>query len=188
MVRAMEEAPGGAPRRGRPPVLDRDRLITVAAGMDPRALTMTGVARELGVATSALYRWVSDREALLDLVSSTMLDRILPGQEPTASSWRAWLTTWAHNVRREFGAVPGFAARVLTGPHRDPAHGRLEAAGVHAFTAAGHPPDRARQCWYAFAVAVVGWVAVEHGHDDPAGEPRDFDALLEILLRGTAPG
>jgi AcrR family transcriptional regulator len=133
----MDRAPGPAPRRGRPPLLSQDKLVTVAARMAPETLTMAGVAAELGVSTSALYRWVPDREALLDMVSDTMAARILPADSPTGENWREWLTEWARNVRREFRAVPGFAVRVLTGPHRAAGHDRLNQAGVRAFTAAG---------------------------------------------------
>jgi AcrR family transcriptional regulator len=183
----MDRAPGRTPRRGRPPTLDRDKLVTAAARMSPETLTMAAVAAELGVSTSALYRWVADREALLDLVSTTMAARTLPGGPPEPADWRDWLIGWAHNVRREFGAVPGFAVRVLTGPHRAAGHDPLEQAGVRAFTAAGLDPARARQCWYAFGIAVLGWTAAEHGGGLFGEAPGDFDALLDILIDGSVP-
>lgn len=148
---------------------------------------MSAVARELGVSTSALYRWVADREALLDLVSSTMAERITPAGTPSRDDWQDWLREWAHNVRREFNAVPGFAVRVLTGPHRHAGHAHLEHAGVHAFTIAGADPDDAHQYWYAFSAAVVGWVAAEHSGNYPRTARMNFTALLQILLRGTDP-
>ena len=65
------------PRRGRPAELDLDRIVAVAGRMDPQRLTMSAVATELGVATSALYRWVDGRDGLLDLVSERLVARIL---------------------------------------------------------------------------------------------------------------
>jgi AcrR family transcriptional regulator len=183
----MDRAPGPAPRRGRPPLLSQDKLVTVAARMAPETLTMAGVAAELGVSTSALYRWVPDREALLDMVSDTMAARILPADSPTGENWREWLTEWARNVRREFRAVPGFAVRVLTGPHRAAGHDRLNQAGVRAFTAAGTDPLRAQQCWHAFSVSVLGWTAAEHSDVLPGATAMDFDTLLQILLDGSVP-
>lgn len=179
----FDESPG-PPRRGRPAVLSRRRLVTVAARMDPATLTMSAVAAELGVGPSALYRWVSDREGLLDLVSDSMAQRILPAGEPTADTWREWLTEWAHNVRREFAEVPGFALRVLTGPHRSVGHDPLHERGVRAFTLAGLDLDDAFQCWYAFSVAVAGWVVAEGNSELPRPVEMRFEALLRILLAG----
>jgi len=152
--------------------------------MDPANLTMSAVAAELGVSPSALYRWVADREALLDLVGITMVERIMPASEARSDNWQEWLTEFAYNVRREFAAVPGFAVRILTGPHRQSAHAPLNQAGVQAFTAAGAAPDYAQQCWYAFSIAVLGWTAAEHAGTLPGPIPMDFDVLLRILLCG----
>lgn len=168
-------------------MLSLDKLVTTAAAMDPQTLTMAAVAGELGVSTSALYRWVHDREALLDLVSATMVERILPGRAAGAADWQDWLTEWAHNVRREFGTVPGFAARVLSGPHRPASHEQLNQAGVRTFTTAGADAELAQQCWYVFSVAVLGWITAENTNLQHANQtPMDFDVLLQVLLRGSA--
>lgn len=176
---------GAHPRRGRPPLLTLDRLVNAAARTDPATLTMAAVAADLGVSTSALYRWVADREALLDLVSITIVERILPDYAATASNWRQWLNTWAENVRREFGAVPGFAARVLAGTHREVAHQRLHAAGVQAYLAAGADPELAARCWSAFSIAVLGWAAAEHAAAPAPDTSGSFDTLLQVLLDGS---
>jgi AcrR family transcriptional regulator len=183
----VSSPPAETPRRGRPPVQDLDRIVSVAAAMDPGRLTMAAVAAQLDVSPSALYRWVADRDALLDLVSATMARRILPTWSPGGDDWQDWLLEWAHNVRREFTAVPGFALRVLTGPHREAGHTALEQAATRAFVAGGATPDDARQYWYVFSAAVVGWITVEQGRAFPASVPMDFDVLLEVLLRGTGP-
>lgn len=143
------------------------------------------MAAELGVSTSALYRWVADRDALLDLVSAAMVERILPDRMATGADWQTWLIEWAHNVRRECAAVPGFAVRVLTGPHRAAGHDQLHRLGVRAFLVGGATPDYAQQCWYAFTTAVVEWIAAEHNLTLPGAAPMQFDTLLQILLRGT---
>ncbi|WTW96889.1 TetR family transcriptional regulator [Streptomycetaceae bacterium NBC_01309] len=175
------------PRVGRPPTLDRDRIVAAVLAQDLDTLTMQGVARSLGVAPSALYRWVRNRDELLDLASAEMGRRIVPDEPPTAETWQRWLTDLAHGIRREFRAVPGFAARMLaTGVHREAGHGPVERAVAEAFVLGGHPPAYARQCWYAFASAVMGWIAVEQS-DFPADPPMDFEVLVAILLRGTEP-
>lgn len=175
------------PRVGRPPTLDRERITAAVMAQDLATLTMQSVAGSLGVAPSALYRWVRNRDELLDLASAEMGRRIVPDREPTADDWREWLTDLAYAIRREFTAFPGFAARMLSvGIHREAGHGPVERAATRAFELAGNPHDRARQCWYAFAAAVMGWIAAEQS-GFPADPPMDYDALVGILLRGTAP-
>ena len=181
----MATRSGGAPKRGRPPTIDRERLVATAAAMDPETLTMAAVAGALGVSTAALYRWVEDREALLDLVSETTAAGLLPDWTPDERTWRAWLTEWADRTRRQFGAAPGYSLRVLTGPHRAAGHDRLESAAVDAFRAAGASPDQAQQFWYVVSTAVIAWITVEQGgHFPTTAAPMDFTTLLEVLLRG----
>ncbi|WP_436786342.1 TetR/AcrR family transcriptional regulator [Yinghuangia sp. YIM S10712] len=175
-----------AQKPGRPATLDRDRIVAAVLLQDFETVTMQGVARTLGVAPSALYRWVRNRDELLDLASMEMGRRIVPDRPPTAETWQEWLVDLAHGIRREFGAVPGFAARILTGIHREAGHGPVERAVTEAFRLGGHSPDRARQCWYVFGTAVIGWLAAEQA-EFPADPPMDFEVLVEVLLRGTAP-
>ncbi|MFI2187352.1 TetR/AcrR family transcriptional regulator [Streptomyces sioyaensis] len=176
--------PARTPRPGRPAVIDRGSIVAAAMELDQDTLTMQAVARRLGVATSALYRWVGGREELLDLVSAELSRRIVPRREPTESDWRDWLAELAHAIRREFRAVPGFAARALTGGHRAAGHDAIERGVVAAFMLGGLPSERAHQRWYVFATAVLGWLAAEEAGQFPARPPMDFDALVEVLLAG----
>jgi AcrR family transcriptional regulator len=173
-------------RRGRPARIDLDRIVAVAAATDPAALTMAGVAAELGVSTPALYRWVSDREALLDLVAAHVATRVLPDLVPGPDTWRTWLSEWAHRLRAEVGAVPGYAHRLLTGDHRDAGHAPVEAAALAAFAAAGADPASARQYWYSFSSAVLGWIITDSAGRFPGtgSEPMAFDVHLAVLLGG----
>ncbi|WP_127151908.1 TetR/AcrR family transcriptional regulator [Streptomyces lydicus] len=173
-----------SPRPGRPAMIDRDGIVAAALEMDQDGLTMQAVARRLGVATSALYRWVGGREELLDLVSAELSRRIVPRREPTEADWHDWLAELAHAIRRVFGAVPGFAARALTGGHRAAGHDAIERGAVTAFTLGGLAPERAHQRWYVFATAVLGWLAAEEAGRFPAHPPMDFEALVEVLLAG----
>jgi AcrR family transcriptional regulator len=192
MARAGEEAPSRkdagpgqeSRRRGRPALLDLPRIIDAAMQMDPDRLTMQGVAKALGVAPTSLYRWVSDREQLLDLVSEEMSRRIRPAGEPTPDGWRQWLIDFARAIRVEFGAVQGYAGRQLTGPHRRGTHEHLEQLGVQAFAYSGVSLEVARQRWYAFLAAVFGWVAIEQNERFPTSAPLDFEVLLETVVPG----
>ncbi|MFJ7217620.1 TetR/AcrR family transcriptional regulator [Amycolatopsis sp. NPDC098790] len=173
------------PQRGRPAKLSREAIVAAALESDLRAVTMRELAGRLGVSHSALYRWVSDRDELFDLVSEVMVERILPGSEPTPDTWRAWLRDLAWKMHDEFLAVPGYAVQVAA-PHRHnpAAFGRLRDRVVHAFTAAGASPEMAEQSWYTFGLGVVQWLgAHQTGYDIGPEAPR-FDLFLEVLLRG----
>ncbi|WP_406296480.1 hypothetical protein OG948_13320 [Embleya sp. NBC_00888] len=84
----------------------------------------------------------------------------------------------------EFGAIPGFATRLLTGPHRDAGHLRIQDDAVAAFMLGGADRERARQYWYVLAAAVPGWTAIREDGRLPADPPMDFEVLLDVLTRG----
>lgn len=172
---------------GRPARLSRERIVAAALELDLDTLTMQQLADRLEVAPSALYRWVSGRSELIDLIGETMTARLLPAEPPTAASWHEWLTDLAYAIQREFTAVPGYAARVLTREHQADAHDQLQDQVIQAFTLAGHAPGQAVQCWYVYATAITGWLAAEQNPHFPKPQPMSFHALLDALLRGLTP-
>ncbi|MER8029028.1 TetR/AcrR family transcriptional regulator [Streptomyces bauhiniae] len=173
------------PRPGRPPRLSREAIVAAALRCDLRTATMRDLADELGVSHSALYRWVKNRDELLDLVSETVVARVLPDTEPTPDTWREWLAGLAWRMHDEFLAAPGFAARVAL-PHRHAPHAfdRLRTGVLRAFELAGADEEMAEQSWYVFGLGVVQWLGARQlGHDLGTAPPR-FDLYLDVLLRG----
>jgi AcrR family transcriptional regulator len=171
--------------RGRPATLSRERIVSAALESNLDTLTVRELAARLGVTHGALYRWVRDTDELLDLVSEAMVDRILPSDEPHRGQWREWLRRLAWAMHDEFLAVPGYATRTSQ-PHRHnpESFGRLRAAVIRAFLAAGATPEMAEQSWYIFGTSIVSWLAAtENSLDLGAGEPR-YDLFLDVLLRG----
>jgi AcrR family transcriptional regulator len=172
-------------KRGRPPRLSRDRIVAAAldGGLDD--LTMRELAARLGVAHSALYRWVRDRDELFDMVGEVMVARVLPADEPTARTWRAWLARLAWAMHDEFLAVPGYAARIAH-PHRhNPAAlALLRERVVAAFTVAGAEPELAEQSWLIFGLGVVNWLGNRQERHDLGDVSPRFDLFLDALLRG----
>jgi AcrR family transcriptional regulator len=178
-IRAVAERPG------RPARLSRELIVAAALQGDLAGLTMRELAARLGVSHSALYRWVTDRDELFDLISEVMVERILPVSDPTPADWRDWLARLAWAMHDEFLAVPGYAAHVAA-PHRHNARsfGRLQDQVITAFRAGGAAPEMAVQSWYVFGLAVVQWLgAQQSGHDLGPVAPR-FDLFLDTLLRG----
>jgi AcrR family transcriptional regulator len=83
------------------PALSRDRIVEAAIALvdegGPDALTMRAVAQRLGAGAMSLYRHVSGREELLDLVLAAMAAEI--AETPLTGDWRTDLTAIARDVR-----------------------------------------------------------------------------------------
>ncbi|MEU5883330.1 TetR/AcrR family transcriptional regulator C-terminal domain-containing protein [Spirillospora sp. NPDC047279] len=88
-------------------VIDRDGL----AGMSMRA-----VAKELGMSTMALYRYVEDRRELEGLVVELVLSGVDPAPPDPAAPWRERLETMVLRMRDTLGAHPEVVP--LTAVHR----------------------------------------------------------------------
>jgi AcrR family transcriptional regulator len=82
------------------------------------ALTMAAVAQRLGVTTMALYRYVPNKDALIDLVADSVMRR---PPKPLGSSWRADISAWAHAnlalVRRHRWLHEIISTRASAGPN-----------------------------------------------------------------------
>jgi AcrR family transcriptional regulator len=106
----LYERPARGPRRG----LTLDRLV--AAGIKVAltdglgALSMARVAKELGVGTMSLYRYVSAKDDLLALMFDAGIGSP-PAIDPSVQDWREGLTLWAEGVRAAYHRHP-WALRV----------------------------------------------------------------------------
>jgi AcrR family transcriptional regulator len=181
----MASTTGTRPQPGRPPQISREQIVAAALQGNLDTLTMRELAARLGVTHGALYRWVASSDALFDLISDVMVDRILPADRPADGAWRPWLGRLAWAMHDQFLAVPGYASRIAR-PHRHnpESFGRLRAAVVDAFTAAGVGPGLAEQSWYIFGTSVVSWLAaVEAPLGLGTSQPR-YELFLDALLRG----
>ncbi|MGX1757916.1 TetR/AcrR family transcriptional regulator [Streptomyces lydicus] len=175
---------GPGKRPGPPARLSREAIVAAAlASGDLESLSMRQLAARLGVAHSALYRWVQGREGVIDLISETLIERIVPIDAPTPDNWRAWLGRLAWAAHDEFLATPGYATRISR-PHR---HTRgffkMRDAVVAAFRAGGADPEQAEQSWYVFGTVLVTWLGAQEQR--LLGDaPLRFDLFLDSLLRG----
>jgi AcrR family transcriptional regulator len=184
-------------------VIDRD-------GLD--ALTMRTVARELGMATMSLYRYVADRAELEALV----VDHVLAGVDvsPPDGEWRARLATLMSRLRAAVTEHPGTVPLLLRHRHSSPASLRWIEATLTVLTSAGfRGRDRvvAQRTVVSFLLGVLqndyygplsgpGTAAMTRlsTEDYPlltetAAEGRslaaeeEFDRGLDVVLRGLVP-
>jgi AcrR family transcriptional regulator len=98
-------------KRGRPPVISRERIVETALELGVENLTLKAVADRLGVHPTALKRHVGDRAGLGEQVATALLQFNL--REPVThgpGDWRSLLRAFAHELRRVLRAsAPAFA-------------------------------------------------------------------------------
>lgn len=95
------------PRRGRPPRIDRDRIVEAALEIGLEDISMRGVAERLGVTDAALYHHFANREALQNEVAATLSRRLeTPAPDP---DWQTWTKQFAMDMRAGLLQYPGLA-------------------------------------------------------------------------------
>ncbi|MEU9303943.1 TetR/AcrR family transcriptional regulator [Streptomyces sp. NPDC048269] len=99
MAWGLRERPGKGPR----PTLTLARIVDAAValaaaeGMD--AVSMGRVAKELGVSTMSLYRYVTAKEELYILMSDAGVGTPPPPSVGKGAGWRELLSDWAYAQR-----------------------------------------------------------------------------------------
>jgi AcrR family transcriptional regulator len=132
-------------------VLDADGL---------QALSMRTVAARLDVGTMSLYRYVSDRAELEQLVVNQVLSGI-DGALPRGSAGRR-LAVLAEQVRQAVADHPAVTPLLLVHRHRAPASLRWGEAVLGVLTDAGLTGRRRVLAFRAILAYVFGALDVEH--------------------------
>jgi AcrR family transcriptional regulator len=96
----------------------KDLALRQLAEGGAQALSVSAIAKELGVSGPALYRYFAGRDALLaDLIVDAYTDladalvRAEPGLPALAAAYRTWALAQPHRYRLLFGApLPGYDA------------------------------------------------------------------------------
>src|SRR5882757_4847128 len=107
--------------------LSLGRIVTVTLEMVDEqgigAATMRAVSARLGVRSMSLYRYVRDRDELLDAVVERIVNELAGDPEVQlrpVDGWRPYLTGMAHGVRRYARAHPHAFPLVATRPPSAP--------------------------------------------------------------------
>jgi AcrR family transcriptional regulator len=184
-------------------VIDRDGLP---------GLTMRAVAKQLGMSTMALYRYVDDRQELERLVVELVMSG-LDASPPSAPSWREQIEILVGRVRAAAAAHPAIVPLTLIHRQSSPSQLRWAETVLGILTAAGIDGERRVVALRALLSYISGAIQVEHlgalagqGTDAIAGLPgaefpyltetarhargvgpdEEFGGGLDILLRGLA--
>src|SRR6266700_8281943 len=97
--------------------LTRERVVaealTVISTDGAQALSMRALARRLGVVPGALYRHVSSKEQLHDLILDSVLAEVDRQADPSLT-WTGQVSALAHRLRAVLEHHPGVAALLKT--------------------------------------------------------------------------
>ncbi len=109
----------GRPARGPKPALRIDAIVDAAVALARReglgVVSMARVASELGVSTMSLYRYVTAKDELLDLMADAVCAAV-PAEPPAAESWRDGLTRWSRALRSMYWNDRWVLSIPITGP------------------------------------------------------------------------
>jgi AcrR family transcriptional regulator len=157
----------------------------------PEALTMRAVAQRLGAGAMSLYRHVSGREALLDLVIDAMAAEI--PSTPLTGDWRADLASIARDVRAGLLRRPHLTVLLTSRAGRGGGDLPLLDRTIGVFRAAGLTPVEAALANHALGNYVAGvalWEAVGLAGstgDERAARRRAAAAAVASLPPGRFP-
>lgn len=161
--------------------LNADRIVAAAVEFVDEfglpSLTMRRLGERLGVEAMALYRYVSGREALLDLLVSSLIDEMRDDPdvlERPENGWQDFLQRLAHGVRRVAlahpRAFPLVASRPAEAPWLRPPLRSLEwvETFLRGLRSEGFDDDSSVAAYRAFTSFLLGHLLLEvsaHGAD-----------------------
>ncbi|TVT42300.1 TetR/AcrR family transcriptional regulator [Amycolatopsis rhizosphaerae] len=133
-------------------VLDRDGL---------EGLSMRMVAKELGVGTMSLYRYVADRDQLEGAIVDQVL-RAVPLDLPPGTSARERLVLFAERIRKAVGEHPAAVPLLLARRHASPAARQWGEAVLGVLADAGFSRRESALTFRAYLSYVLGALQTDH--------------------------
>lgn len=166
-------------KRGRPSIIDRRMIVStalsIAAEQGASAVTMSSVARRLGVGMPALYNHIRNLDELLGLVASALLaDVPVPD---VRIRWDRWLLAFADEFRATLVNEP-LLTRIPSLSVHQPFPVQTVERGLRVLTRAGFDEVTAVTVFGEFVRKLVDLVYAEHARD---GETRIGQSPLRVL-------
>ncbi|MFI0421224.1 TetR/AcrR family transcriptional regulator [Spongiactinospora sp. 9N601] len=176
------------PKLGRPPQVGRESIVEAAVEVGFEELSMSAVARRLGVKHSTLYRYFPHKEALL----AAAADRVVAGMDwPAArAGWRAYLRALAGTTFRMFTDHPGLALHVAAMRGGLVEFSRQGARAAAALVEAGMDAETAVLAQDLVNEQVLLYFLAGQRADEPATAVEETAMLRRGMLddvRGEAP-
>jgi AcrR family transcriptional regulator len=136
-------------------ILEVALRIVEAEGTDP--LSMRHLAQELSVTPMAIYRYVGDKDDLLQRLATRVLGGV---KRDHHERWQDMILANGLATWHVLSPYPGLAHYLLNRPMSPEALKQVDKY-VEALTAAGFDPDTAEMAWEAYHTYVYGLVALE---------------------------
>lgn len=143
---------------------DTDIAVAALAVIDrggPSAFTMRAVAAELNMATMSIYRYVSNREQLEELIVEVLFAEV-DTTPPRHSSWRKQITTLVERVRDTVRSHPQVVPLGLAHRLTSPQGLRLSEAVLGVLTQAGFTGRQRDVANRTLMVYLIGSIQFEH--------------------------
>jgi len=171
-------------RRGRPSLIDRDRIVSAALELSAEegstSVSMSSVAKRLGVATPALYYHIRNLDELLGAVAEALLSELPPPD--VRLRWDRWLTSFATGFRELLRQQPILTRVPYLSVHQ-PFTAIMTDRGIRVLIRAGFDPPVASLAFGEFARKVVDLVYAEQSR---AEETSHGDSPLRVLRERAA--
>ncbi|MEW2622138.1 TetR/AcrR family transcriptional regulator C-terminal domain-containing protein [Streptomyces sp. NPDC048106] len=150
----------------RPRSLSHDQLAAAALAVLDRdglaGLSMRAVAKELGMSTMALYRYVRDRDELELLVVEFALGAVDTGAPPEDLPWRERIEILMRRMRDTLSAHPSVVPLTMTHRHHSRALLRWSETVLAVLTGAGFDGERRVVALRSLIAYVNGALQLEH--------------------------
>jgi AcrR family transcriptional regulator len=190
MPASIQAAWGVAGRvtKGPRPALSVERIVAaaieVADAEGLAAVSMNRVAKQLGTAPMSLYRYVSAKTELLDLMQDTAYGP--PPEPPGPLDWRSGLTLWAATSLGRLYAHPWSVRIPISGPPITPNQVRWMEFGLAALGGTGLTPAEKLSTILLVSGYVRNWATLttDLGNDPAAVTEamRHYASDLRILV------
>ncbi len=163
-------------------ILDTALGLVDASGIE--GLTMRALGEALGVQAMSLYRYVANKEALLDALQEAVVARMQPlASSPSSPSWRAVLEASARSLREVLRAHP----RAIPLFFRPAAGDRASEAIIEVTDVlidAGFDEADALRAFQALLAFVVGQAMWQFGSTGERPVDDEFEFGLRAMLDG----
>jgi TetR/AcrR family tetracycline transcriptional repressor len=155
-------------------ILDAAQNLLSSGGAG--AVTIRGIAAQVGVAPNAVYTYFRGKAAVLRALVERLLgevdvDRLTDPTRP----WRHRLQSLAVEFRTHLLSHPGAVSLLLSGPMDGPNALALGERLLEVFSDAGLTPDDAARASYLFTTYVLGSIALEAAELEHSGPPPPED-------------
>lgn len=169
--------------------LDRDVVFAAAVRLAERggvrSVTVRALANELGLSTTAMYRYVDGKAELLNLIAEATLASV---ELPESGPWQQRIRVFAKSARKAMLRIDGIAEVLQTHPAKGAAR-QVDALMQQLVVDAGVPPSRRESARVLLMIFVMGSVSFEQAleglpHQLTVAPETRFKQGLDVLIAG----